>query len=167
MDDYFELFSLPKVFNIDMSFLESKYIRACTSSHPDHLHDNKAFFISAAEMSLSKLNDAYQTLKNPISRAEHLLILLGGFADHESKQVPECFLEEIIDLREKLADATKLSDRNQLEGIINHKIEQSKNRLALLFTPPLNSEKKKSLRELLNQIAYLQSIEREFLQQEE
>jgi len=167
MDDYFEQFNLPKEFNIEISLLESKYIRACISSHPDHLHESKEPFISAAEMSLAKLNDAYQILKNPISRAEHLLVLLGGFADHESIQIPECFLEEIIDLREKLADTNNLSQRKFLKSIINNKIEQSKSRLALLFTPPLNSEKKKSLRELLNQIAYLQSIERDFLQQEE
>jgi molecular chaperone HscB len=51
------------------------------------------------------LNDAYRTLKQPISRVEYLLQLEGFAArspEEASKQVPPALLEEVFALNEEL-----------------------------------------------------------------
>lgn len=167
MDDFFAQLNLPKTFNLDSSQLETNYLRACMSIHPDHLQGSGSSFVSVAEISLAKINNAYEKLKNPITRAEHLLLLSGGLAANENKNVSQGFLEQMLNLREKIDDAKSISDRSKLENTINSKIEQSKNQLARLCTLPMNSANKDSLRELLNEISFLQSLEQDLLQQAE
>src|SRR5262249_26501687 len=59
----------------------------------------------------SYLNDAYRTLKNPVSRLEYLLQLEGLAArspEEASKQVPADLLEEVFALNEELDEIRDL-----------------------------------------------------------
>ena len=51
------------------------------------------------------VNEAYNTLRDPFLRAEHLLAMEGGPTAAEQKQVPPAFLAEMLDAREELERA--------------------------------------------------------------
>src|SRR5215831_15119538 len=101
--NYFAIFDLPPKLWIEMSELERKFLQLSWKLHPDN-------FVNATEqereLSLkrsSELNDAYRTLRDPISRVEYLLAIEGERKEGEKKQqAPPELLEEVFELNESL-----------------------------------------------------------------
>ncbi len=110
--DYFSVFGLVPRLNLDLPALETEFHRLSRRLHPDR-------FARAAgnekEWSLADtalLNDAYRTLKDPITRTEYLLKLHGaeigeehsGKERKDSSRVPADLLEEVFDLNMQLEE---------------------------------------------------------------
>jgi molecular chaperone HscB len=101
--EYFAVFGLPHKLWIEMSALEQKFLQLSWKLHPDN-------FVNATEtereLSLkrsSELNDAYRTLRDPITRVEYLLGLENMRKEGEHKQqAPPELLEEVFELNESL-----------------------------------------------------------------
>jgi molecular chaperone HscB len=101
--DYFLMFEMPRKLWIEMSSLEQKFLQLSWKLHPDN-------FVNASpeerEISLkrsSELNDAYRTLRDPVTRVEYLLAIEGMRKDGETKQqAPPELLEEVFELNESL-----------------------------------------------------------------
>jgi molecular chaperone HscB len=101
--DYFGLFGLPQKLRIDVADLEQRFHQMSWKLHPDN-------FVRAAErergLSLecsSQLNDAYRTLREPVSRVEYLLAREGMRKEGQHKQqAPPELLEEVFELNESL-----------------------------------------------------------------
>src|SRR5580698_8262519 len=71
--DAFGLLGLPARFDLDPAVIEAAFFERSKELHPDK-HANAPAAERFAILSRSRaLNDAYQTLKKPISRAEYLL----------------------------------------------------------------------------------------------
>ena len=51
------------------------------------------------------MNEAYNTLRDPFSRAEYLLALEGGPTAGEQKQMPPAFLAEMLEAREQIEES--------------------------------------------------------------
>jgi molecular chaperone HscB len=102
-EDYFALFEMPRKLWIDMNSLEQKFLQLSWKLHPDN-------FVNATEtereLSLkrsSELNDAYRTLRDPVSRVEYLLGIEDMRKEGEHKQqAPPELLEEVFELNESL-----------------------------------------------------------------
>lgn len=128
--DFFSVFGLAPRLNLDLSSLEKEFHRLSRRLHPDR-------FARAAENekewslgNTALLNDAYRTLKDPITRTEYLLKLHGAeigeeFAAGKGKQhcegemgasrVPADLLEEVFDLNMQLDEmrtAHRVGERN-------------------------------------------------------
>jgi molecular chaperone HscB len=101
--DYFATFGLPRKLWIETDALEQKFLQLSWKLHPDN-------FVNAGEeereLSLkrsSELNDAYRTLRDPITRVEYLLAIEGERKEGEKKQqAPPELLEEVFELNESL-----------------------------------------------------------------
>ena len=101
--DYFTFFVLPRKLRVDAAELERRFHKLSWQLHPDH-------FVRASErereLSLersSQLNDAYRTLRDPISRVEYLLAQAGLRKEGQQKQqAPPELLEEVFELNESL-----------------------------------------------------------------
>jgi len=101
--DYFAIFDLPRKLWIEMGALEQKFLQLSWKLHPDN-------FVNASEeereLSLkrsSELNDAYRTLRDPVTRVEYLLAIEGERKEGEKKQqAPPELLEEVFELNESL-----------------------------------------------------------------
>ena len=93
--DHFSLFNLPRTFRLDASLLDQRYREIQAQVHPD-----KFAHAGAAEQRLSlqwamRVNEAYQTLKRPLLRAQYLLKLAGNEIDAENNTaMPSEFLME-------------------------------------------------------------------------
>jgi len=117
--DYFAFFGLPYKLNLDASQLERDFYTLSRKIHPDI---NARTSGPEQEWSLEKtsqLNDAYRTLKDPISRTEYLLRLQGVQLEEQSKSateearksgsakkqvVPADLLEEVFELNMQLEE---------------------------------------------------------------
>ncbi len=118
--DYFSFFGLPRKLNLDVAALEQDFYKLSRKLHPD-LYARASG--KEQEWSLEKssqLNDAYRTLRDPISRTEYLLRLEGVDLEEQSKSatdkarqtgqdkkqvVPPEMLEEVFELNMQLEEA--------------------------------------------------------------
>lgn len=102
MQDYFHRLGLPRRFAVDAAELERAYLTRSRAVHPDyHLSGASAELDASLELSAA-LNEAYNNLRDPFLRAEHLLALDGGPSASEQKQMPPAFLAEMLDAREQI-----------------------------------------------------------------
>jgi molecular chaperone HscB len=104
MTSYFELLGLAQQFTLDLKALEQAYFAAQRATHPDRfIGKGEAERIAAVTRS-QRVNDAYDTLKNPLTRAEHLLELQGFAPLSDDTAVPPEILGEMMELRERIFD---------------------------------------------------------------
>lgn len=116
--DHFALFGLARAQGIDLAALDLRFRELQAQVHPDkHAH------ATDTEQRLSmqwatRVNEAYQTLKNPLARARYLLQLLGQDAQVESNTaMPMEFLVAQMELREAVAEAKVGADDTALDGL--------------------------------------------------
>ena len=114
--DVFSRLGLEAEFTIDPQQLESAYFSRQSTVHPDR-------FVSASDQEKtysaqqsSDLNQAYETLKNPLKRAENLLMLKGII--NSAKEIKEIHdqdvLLEIMEIKEALLEASNPDEKKQL-----------------------------------------------------
>jgi molecular chaperone HscB len=109
--DYFSFFGLPRRLHVAAEDLEQRFRGLSRQFHPDYFYNAPPAERRASLERSSYLNDAYRTLKTPISRVEYLLQLEGFAAkspEEASKQVPADLLEEVFALNEELDEIRDL-----------------------------------------------------------
>lgn len=106
MDDYFTLLGLPRSYIVSESELHKRYISLQRETHPDKLIGKDAEARAIAIQRSMRVNDAYDTLKSPLYRAEYLLELNGIFVntDEDSVKPDKALLMEVMEIREQLSE---------------------------------------------------------------
>lgn len=109
--NHFELFGLPLQFQLDGSLLASQFRDLQRQFHPDNFATASERDRLLAVQKASQINDAYQVLKNPISRAEHLLVQNGVDIRGEQQTMQDpMFLMQQMELREELEEITSSAE---------------------------------------------------------
>jgi molecular chaperone HscB len=109
--DYFSFFGLPRRLNVESADLEQRFRSLSRQFHPDYFYNAEPAERRASLERSSYLNDAYRTLRQPMSRVEYLLQLEGLAArgpEEAAKQVPPALLEEVFALNEELDEVREL-----------------------------------------------------------
>ena len=117
-ENFFDLFGLKPAFSLDLAALEDQYRKIQSAAHPDR-------FVTASSAEKRKsmevatlANEAYQTLKNPATRAQHLLTLNEINATQETNtSMPADFLMQQMEWRETLEDAKAAKDIDRLDAL--------------------------------------------------
>lgn len=107
MHNLFEILGLAPAFALDMKGLEQAYFTAQRACHPDRFVGKPEIERVTAITRSQLVNDAYDTLKNPLTRAEHLLALQNIHVLADDAKAPPEILMEMMELRERLADADR------------------------------------------------------------
>lgn len=109
--NHFELFGLPTQFSLDGGLLSSQFRELQKRFHPDNFATASERDRLMAVQKAAQINDAYQILKKPLSRAEYL-IGLNGIELHGEQQTLQdpMFLMEQMELREELEEIPNGSD---------------------------------------------------------
>ena len=105
--DYFAFLDIPRKLNLDVADLERRFRALSRQFHPDYFYNATPAERRASLERSSYLNDAYRTLRDPVSRVEYLLGL-EGFAPREGAQMPARLLEEVFALNEELDEIRAL-----------------------------------------------------------
>lgn len=101
--DYFAFFGLPQKLQIEEAALEQRFHQLSWKLHPDNFVKASEYERNLALERSSELNDAYRTLRDPISRVEYLLLRAGVRKEGTTKQqAPPELLEEVFELNESL-----------------------------------------------------------------
>lgn len=111
--DYFSFLNLPRRLNLDSALVEQQFRALSRQFHPDYYYNATPSERRASLERSSYLNDAYRTLKQPISRIAYLPEIEGVLkpSDHEAgKKVPASLLEEVFELNEELDQVREMRD---------------------------------------------------------
>ncbi|WP_182033310.1 co-chaperone HscB [Vibrio diabolicus] len=109
--NHFELFGLPSQFKLDGSLLSSQFRELQKRFHPDNFATGAERDRLMAVQKAAQINDAYQVLKNPISRAEYILAEQGVEIRGEQQTMQDpMFLMEQMELREELEEIADSTD---------------------------------------------------------
>ena len=151
---YYELFVLPPTYAVDVNTLTERYRQLQRSVHPDNFADASDRDRRMSVQQASLINEAYQTLKDPLKRARYLLQLAGVEMDDESNTVMDTeFLMRQMELREELADVRGASDPlaalDAFNREINSRLKHMRAELGELFDgqePDTQTARKLTLR---------------------
>lgn len=109
--NYFELFGLPAVYDVDTAALAARYRELQRSIHPDKFTQGSDAERRLAMQLTARANEALQTLRDPVRRGRYLLQLRGINTDEETDTVMDAeFLMAQISVRERLAEARAARD---------------------------------------------------------
>src|ERR1700741_4810022 len=106
MHNHFDLFGLSPRFSLEREALERSYREIQSKVHPDRFaHAGEAERRASLQWT-TRVNEAFQVLKNPVKRASHLLELHGvDVAFETNTAMPPEFLMQQMELREALEEA--------------------------------------------------------------
>ncbi|WP_312952130.1 co-chaperone HscB [Superficieibacter sp.] len=113
--DYFTLFGLPARYPLDKEALSARFQDLQRQFHPDKFASGSPAEQLAAVQKSATINQAWQTLRHPLSRAEYLLSLHGFDLASEQHTVRDtAFLMEQLELREELEEIGQAKDSDRL-----------------------------------------------------
>ncbi len=183
--DFFSFFGLPRRLELEEAELEREFYALSRKLHPDVYSRASAREQAWSLEKTSQLNDAYRTLKDPISRTEYLLMLEGIQLDEQSKTatekarasgvdkkqtVPAELLEEAFELNMLLEEAKMGSIDDDLRGQLDTTREQLTARLNAMQDELRaawkrwddgDSEATVQMVDLLNRRSYLRNLVRD------
>jgi len=119
LDNHFSLLNLPKRFDLSGEALEQSWKQASSQVHPDRFATASAAEKRVAVQWASRVNDAYQTLKSPLSRAAYMCELEGFPVQAESNTaMGATFLMTQMQWREQLDDVRANPQHNGLNELL-------------------------------------------------
>lgn len=127
--NYFQLFGLEAEFGLDMALLTQRYRNLQRQFHPDrHLCASPQQRLEVERLA-AEINWAFQELRDPVRRAEHLLLLQGVECQETAGScLDPALLMEQLSMREELEEllaATTLSPERGEEVVnFSHHVDQ-------------------------------------------
>lgn len=114
--NYFEVFGLPLVLQVDEGWLRNAFYGLSKKVHPDRYAGRSATATAHALQWSTLVNRAYQTLRNRTSRSRYLVELLGGLTESETDTPKNAGPTDLAEAYFDLQDLME-SDRTATESI--------------------------------------------------
>jgi molecular chaperone HscB len=127
---YFELFGLPERFELDTELLAERYRELQRVVHPDRYANASDQERRLAVQGASLVNEALQTLRDPLARGRYLVARRGLLLDAGQETTTDSvFLMEQMALREALAEARDQPDPYRVISDIMGRLRQQREAL--------------------------------------
>ena len=138
-ENYFALFGLPVGYALDGELLAERYRALQSAVHPDRFASAPDQERRLSMQAATRVNEAFQTLRDPLRRASYLLTLHAE-PDARPDVQDTAFLMEQMELRETLAEAGDAPDPQAAVAGVLDRIERSERAIGAdlirLFTHP-------------------------------
>ena len=167
MDDlfgknYFAIFNAPVTFNLDLNALATLYRDLQKLVHPDRFANASDQERRLAMQKTSDLNQAYQTLKDPVARAQYMLQLQSVVSNAETDTTMDTeFLMEQMELREAISEVREqsnpLAELDKLARALREKLQQ----LAQQFAADFNAKAYDHAREIVRKMQFVTKAQAE------
>ena len=104
--NYFEIFGLPVQLKVDKTDLPKRFFELSRKFHPDFYANSTPSEQNRALEITANLNKAFKTFQDPDDTIKYVLQLKGLLEEEEKYQLPPGFLMEVLEINEKLMDAS-------------------------------------------------------------
>ncbi len=111
--NYFEHFGLKPVFQLDLNELRQKYYQKSKDLHPDTNKKEEHDYVFLTALN----NQAYQTLKDPLSRLKYIIELYRGALSEDEFSLSQDFLIDMMELHEAIHEAIESKDNAELSRL--------------------------------------------------
>lgn len=108
MGDAFDTLNIPARFDVDEAAVQRAYLAGVAASHPDLAGDTPRAAEAARRAAV--LNRARAELLDPETRARALLRRLGAAGEGDERELPEGFLEHMLQTRMEMEEAVEGGD---------------------------------------------------------
>ncbi len=169
--NYFEIFGLPETFDINTAILKDRYHDLQQQLHPDRYATATDHEKRLSVQMTALINEALQTLKDPLRRGRYLLQLRGiDTNDEVDTAMDPAFLMEQMELREAL-DAACDSEQplpaltslgREVALAVDMRIDQLRDRLSRE-----DAKSSKEARNSVRELQFLEKLTQEIEQREE
>ncbi len=177
-DNYFSVLGLPISFDIDKTTLTQNYHELQKTVHPDKFANAGDLERRLSVQKAAWINDALETLKNPLRRSIYLLSLHGIELSDNDTSIDPAFLMEQMELRENLSEVVAkddpLSELDVILDDVNARIKRTINHLGGLFSKLLSESDSENDDSLLKEakaevlkMQFLNRLQEECLNKEE
>lgn len=160
--NFFELFETPVSFDVDLNDLQHKYMSLQQAVHPDKFANAGDQEKRLSMQQTSHINEAYQTLKEPVARAVYLLKLKGMEINLENETTMDAaFLMEQMEVREKLAE---IRDHDNPLDLLDTMAKQVNNKIKMMtgeFTAYYERDEFDTARETIRKLQFMQKAKKE------
>jgi molecular chaperone HscB len=156
--DHFARLGLPAALELDAAALDKAYFARQRQWHPDRFVGKPPEERARASVEAAALNDAYRTLKDPLTRAVYLAALSGVELPGDGKTIddPE-LLMEVMDAREELHEASSIAEVDALARFAREDLQEGLAGLPSLFL----ANDKPAIRKALLRLRYLDKFAEE------
>ncbi len=156
--DHFARLGLPAALELEPASLDRAYFALQRQWHPDRFVARPADERARASSEAAALNDAYRTLKDPLSRAVYLAELRGVGLPGDGKTIDDPdLLMEAMEAREALHEAATPDDVDTLAGEAKNQAQAALKELADLFL----RDDKPAIRKTLLRLRYFDKFAEE------
>jgi molecular chaperone HscB len=156
--DHFARLGLPAALDLDATALDRAYFALQRQWHPDRFVSKPPAERAKASAEAASLNEAYRTLKDPLSRAFYLAGLAGVEMPGEGRTIddPE-LLMEAMEAREALHEATSPEAVDELAAEARQGVQKALAGLSSLFL----ANDRAAIRKALLRLRYLDKFAEE------
>ena len=156
--DHFARLGLPAALDLEPATLDRAYFALQRQWHPDRFVAKPPDERARASAEAAALNDAYRTLKDPLSRAIYFATLKGIELPGDGKTIddPE-LLMEVMDAREELHEASSVAEVDALATFAREDLQKALAGLPRLFL----ANDKPAIRKTLLRLRYLDKFAEE------
>ncbi len=146
--DHFARLGLDRTYDLDPKTVEKRYFELQRRLHPDRFATRSPKERALSQAQATSLNDAYETLMDPLARAVYLLRLSGIETGGDGKTIDDpALLMEAMEMREALADAGTPAEVDAVVGQARAEADACRARISRDFSAPdLAAARKDTLR---------------------
>jgi molecular chaperone HscB len=163
--NHFEIFKLPISFDINKDTLAQRYRDLQRAVHPDKYANAPDRERRLAMQKTAQINEAFQTLKNPLTRARYLLQLQG--IDENDAMMDGEFLMTQMELREELADIKQKRQPIEALNAFLNRTEKQMQSLTDKLSQQFAQQNWQAARETVTQFQFFTRLHEEALRLEE
>ena len=152
--DHFARLGVKRCFAVDDDQMEKRYLALQRRLHPDRFATRSARERALSMQQATSLNEAHDSLRSPLRRAEYLLSLAGaGRETAASESDPEVLVEAMED-REALAEA----DTTDAVGAIQGDVAARRETVLAALAGAFDKDRLAEARRLATRLAYLDKL---------
>ncbi len=157
--NHYQRMGLGVSFDVDVADLDQRYFDLQRHLHPDRFVTRSAQEKALSQQQATAINDAYETLKEPLKRADYLVHLRGMDVLPEGCNLVNDteLLMETMELREALAEAETIDQVDALDARATDDIDYCIKQLSKLF----NEDDIKGACKLTTRLKYLKKLAEE------
>lgn len=160
--NYFEIFSQPVTTEPDVNLLKEKNRELQLQAHPDKFANSSDADKRLAMQKTSLINEAFETLKKPVSRLQYMLTLKGVDMNGETDtSMDGAFLMEQMELRESISEVRNQAEPLDVLTAMLADLKSKARNLTIEFSEFYELDDLEKSREIVRKLQFINKAEKE------
>lgn len=160
--NFFEIFDVPVAYQVDLDLIQQRYRELQKAVHPDKFVNASDQEKRISMQQTSWINEAFNTLRQPVDRAIYLLKLKGVDLNLENETTMDmAFLMEQMEMREALSEVRSKDDPLEELDKFSRQIKNKMQSLVEGFSAAYENNQLDDAREWIRKMQFIQKAAKE------